>query len=103
MAAHPITFGVFAALGRWLLGDRAGGLRALLAYMSSSLLVAWGASYWLAEEVMSSGRRSLYLLLLAFVAKDVLIAILTVAQQFGANPFEVIRRIRKALAGGPDS
>lgn len=101
IATHPATFGIFAALARWWLGDRAGGWRAFIGYAISSLLVAWAGSFYLADEALTSGRRSFYLLLLAFVAKDLLTALATIAAQFRVDPFGVIDRIRKALAGGP--
>ncbi|MES2958511.1 MAG: hypothetical protein V4792_09995 [Pseudomonadota bacterium] len=102
IAAHPAAFGFVAALARWALGDRVGGWRSLFSYVITSLLVAWAASFWLADEVgMSIGRKSFYLLLAAFVAKDVLIALVALSTQFGTNPIEVLQRIRAALAGGP--
>lgn len=103
IASHPATFGISAAIARWWLGDAIGGWRGLSAYITCSLFVAWSASFYLAEEAMASGRRSFYLLLLAFVAKDLLTAIAAIAAQFRVDPFGVIARIREALAGGPKS
>lgn len=102
VAAHPILFGVvLAAIARWALGDRAGGWRSLFSYVVTSMIVAWAASYWLADEAMTTGRKSFFLLLAAFVAKDVLVAIVSLSTQFGTNPLEVVKRIRAAIAGGP--
>lgn len=101
IASHPATFGIFAALARWWLGDRVGGWRAFMGYAISSLFVAWAASFYLAEEALTSGRRSFYLLLLAFVAKDLLTALATIAGQFRVDPFGVIKRIKDAISGGP--
>lgn len=101
VASHPAMFGLGAALARWALGDRVGGWRSLFSYIVTSLIVAWAASFYLADEIMTQGRKSFYLLLAAFVAKDLLIAIVGLSTQFGTNPLSVIRRIRAALAGGP--
>jgi nitrate/nitrite transporter NarK len=101
IAAHPATFGLFAAFARWWLGDRVGGWRALIAYAICSLLVAWAGSFYLADEMLTSGRRSFYLLLLAFIAKDLLTALASVAAQFRVDPFGVARRIFDAWRGGP--
>lgn len=101
IAQHPATYGVFAAIARWWLGDRAGGWRTFIGYVISSLLVAWAGSFYLADEALTSGRRSFYLLLLAFVAKDLLTALATIAGQFRVDPFGVVKRIKEALTGGP--
>lgn len=104
MAAHPFAFGIVAAIARWAIGDRVGGWKSLFSYVTTSLLVAWAAAFWLSDEVgMSAGRKSFYLLLIAFVAKDVLVAIIALSTQFGANPLEVLQRVYAAVRGGPKS
>jgi hypothetical protein len=104
IAAHPATYGIFAALARWWLGDRAGGWSALFAYIACSMFVAWAGAFYLADEVgISTGRRAFYLLILAFVAKDLLTALAGVAGQFKTDPLGVIQRIRSALAGNSRS
>lgn len=101
IAAHPATFGIFAALARWWLGDRAGGWQALIAYIACAMFVAWAGAFYLVDEAgLTSGRKSFYLLLLAFVAKDLLTALAGIAVQFRTDPFGVLRRIRSALLGG---
>ena len=102
IAAHPATYGVAAALARWALGDRLGGGRALISYVVCSLFVAWGASLYLSDELaMTSGRKSFYLMLLAFVAKDILTALAAIAVQFRVDPLGVFKRFREAMSGGP--
>ena len=101
IASHPATFGIFAALARWALGDRAGGWKSLTVYVICSLLVAWAGSYYLADEALTSGRKSFYLLMLAFIAKDLLTALVAIAGQFRDDPIGVYRRIKAALSGGP--
>lgn len=100
IAAHPATFGIFAALARWWLGDRAGGWQSLIAYIACAMFVAWAGAFYLIDEGLTSGRKSFYLLLLAFVAKDLLTALAGIAVQFRTDPFGVLRRIRGALLGG---
>lgn len=102
MAAHPATFGVCAALARWAIGDRAGGWRALLGYVAASLLVAWAGSLYLADESYTSSRSGFFLIVMCFVAKDLLIALAGIAQQFRVDPWSVLARIRQALRGGPN-
>lgn len=101
VAGHPATFGVSAAIARWMLGDRKGGWGSLLSYVICSAFVAWGASFYLADEVLTSGRRTFYLLILAFVAKDLLTAVAAIAAQFQLDPIGVFMRIKSALFGGP--
>lgn len=100
ISVHPATYGLFAALARWMLGDRAGGWRALLGYFSASILVAWGASLYMLDEGMSGSRQGFYLLLLAFVAKDLLIALIAVGQQLQKDPVGLLVRLKDALRGG---
>lgn len=101
MAGHPATYGVCAALARWAIGDRAGGWRALAGYVVASLLVAWAGSLYLADETYSSSRGGFFLIVMCFVAKDLLIAVAGIAQQFRVDPWSVLARIRQALRGGP--
>ena len=103
IAAHPATYGIFAAFARWWLGDRVGGWQALVTYILCSLLVAWAAYSYLADEVISEHRRGLYVLLLAFAAKDLLVALAGLGAQFRTDPLGVIRRLWEALRGGPRS
>lgn len=51
IAAHPVTYGICAALSRWAVGDREGGWRALVGYLASSLLVAWAGALYLADAI----------------------------------------------------
>ena len=101
IAAHPATYGIFAALARWAIGDRAGGWRALLGYLSASLLVAWAGALYLADEQFTESRSGFLLIVLCFVAKDLLVAVAGIAHQFRLDPFSVLDRIRQALRGGP--
>lgn len=101
IAAHPATYGVFAALARWAIGDREGGWRALLGYVVASLLVAWAGSLYMADEGYTTARSGFYVLVLAFVAKDLLVALAGLAHQFRLDPWAVLDRVRAALRGGP--
>lgn len=101
IADHPATYGVSAAIARWFIGDRSGGWWAFFSYVICSAFVAWGASFYLADEVLTSGRKTFYLLLLAFVAKDLLTAVLRIAAQFSVDPLGMFTRIKLALFGGP--
>lgn len=101
IASHPASFGVAAAVARWMLGDRSGGWWAFFSYVICSAFVAWGASYYLADELITSGRKTFYLLILAFIAKDLLTAVAAIAAQFRVDPLGVFMRIKAALTGGP--
>ena len=103
VAAHPATFGISAAIARWAIGDRAGGWRALIGYMVASLLVAWAMSFYLMDEGLTQPRAAFWLLLMSFVAKDLLVALAGLAQQFRVDPFGVLARVQQALRGGPPS
>lgn len=100
-ASHPVTYGICAALARWAIGDKAGGWRALAGYLMASLLVAWAGALYLADEGYTSSRNGFFLIVLCFVAKDLLVAVAGIAQQFRVDPWSVIARIRQALRGGP--
>lgn len=101
IAAHPVTYGICAALARWAIGDREGGWRALAGYLAASLLVAWAGALYLADEGFTSSRSGFLLLVLCFVAKDLLVALAGIAQQFRLDPWGVFARVRDALRGGP--
>lgn len=101
VAGHPAAYGIAAALARWLLGDRAGGIKGLLGYLSASLLVAWGAALYLADEGIAPSRGGFYLLLASFVAKDLLVVLVALATQFRLDPLGMLARVRDALRGGP--
>jgi biotin transporter BioY len=102
VAGHPITFGIVAGLARWAIGDRAGGIKAVFGYLCASLLVAWAGAFYLADEGLTPPRTAFYLLLLAFVAKDILVALAGLAQQFRVDPLAMLARLHKALRGGSD-
>ena len=78
-----------------------GGWRALAGYLTASLLVAWAGALYLADEGYTSSRSGFFLIVLCFVAKDLLVAVAGIAQQFRVDPWSVIARIRQALRGGP--
>jgi hypothetical protein len=101
IATHPAAYGLAAAVARWFLGDRDGGIKGLLGYISASLLVAWAAALWIADEGLMPARGGFYLLLISFVAKDVLVVVVSLAAQFRLDPFGVISRVHDALRGGP--
>lgn len=102
MAAHPATYGVVAAVARWSIGDRTGGWRALIGYVLASLLVAWAGALYLADESYTNERTGFLLIVMCFVAKDFLLALAGIAQQFRLDPWAVLDRIRQALRGGPN-
>lgn len=101
MAAHPATYGIAAALARWAIGDRVGGWKALVGYVAASLLVAWAGSLYLADESYTGARTGFLLIVLCFIAKDLLVALAGIAQQFRLDPWAVLDRVRQALRGGP--
>ena len=99
IATHPISFGLGAGLARWIMGDRDQGWKVLAGQILVSMFVAYAASAYLAEEVMGDGRRSFYVLLAAFVAKDLLLAVMAIAVQFARDPLALLVRVRDALKG----
>lgn len=101
-AKHPITYGLGAAAARWIIGDRAGGWRTLLGYVACSIFVAWAGTFYLADEqTLSASRKNFVLILLCFVAKDLLVGISLVASQFRGDPWGTVVRIFQSLRGGP--
>lgn len=101
MAAHPALYGVCAAIARWLIGDREGGWRAFFGYLAASLLVAWAGALYLEDEGYTAARGGFFLIVMCFVAKDLLIVIAGLAFQARTDPYSVFARIRQALRGGP--
>lgn len=101
LATHPAAYGIAAAVARWYLGDRAGGIKGLLGYLSASLLVAWAVSLWMVDEGMMPARGGFYLLLVSFIAKDLLVVLVALATQFRLDPLGMLSRVREALRGGP--
>lgn len=100
IAAHPATYGLAAAVARWVIGDREGGVRALLGHVIASMLVAWAVHSYLADEGVTQARGAFWILLAAFVARDLLVALAGVAAQFRADPINLGLRIWHALRGG---
>jgi hypothetical protein len=101
IAEHPAVYGLLAAIARWLLSDRKGGWWAFFGSLTSSCLVAWAASLWLADEPFSASRRAFFIVLLAFAARDILALLVLVGERARANPWEVLQRVIAALNGGP--
>lgn len=100
VADHPAIYGVFAGVARWLIGDRQGGLWVFLGYLASSCLVAWGASLYLADEPMATTKRLFFVLLLAFVARDLLNLVLLLVEKAKDDPLSFFQRLLTALRGG---
>lgn len=103
LADSPALFGIVAAVARWLLGDRDGGLWVFLSYLCSALLVAWGVALYVADEPFSSSRRGFYILLFAFAARDILTAILAITRELAADPVGLLSRVKAAMRGEPKS
>lgn len=99
LSDSPILFGVVAAVARWALGDRDGGWWMFFGYLSSALLVAWGVSLYVADEPYSNSRRGFYVLLFAFAARDILVAIVAISRELAADPVGLLSRIKSVLRG----
>lgn len=99
IATHPVTFGVSAGLSRWIAGGHEGGWRHLLGQLFLSAFVAIAAALYLAEEVMGDGKRLTFVILIAFVARDLLMGIISIALQFRSDPLGIVQRVREALRG----
>lgn len=101
LAEHPASYGLLAAVARWLLSDRKGGWWAFFGYLTSSCLVAWAAALWMADEPYSTSRRAFFIVLLAFAARDILAVVVLIGERARSNPWEALERIISALKGGP--
>lgn len=99
VASSPIAFGFAAAFARWYLGDRDGGIRGLVGYIAASLFVSWAVSLYLANENIPANRGLFYMLLAAFVARDILVVISAVAVQLRVDPIGLIVRLWTAFKG----
>lgn len=100
IADHPMSYGVLAGIARWLLGDRAGGWWIFLSYIASSCLVAWAASFYLVDEPLTEAKRVFFLLLLAFIARDLLAILLLWVEKAREDPLGFFQRVLAALRGG---
>lgn len=100
VADHPAAYGLLAGVARWLTGDRTGGWWVFLSYIASSCLVAWAASFYLADEPLAPAKKIFFLLLLAFVARDILNILLLLMDKAKDNPLEFFQRLLNALRGG---
>ncbi len=100
IAAHPTTYGMAAAVARWMVGDREGGLKALLGYVVASMLVAWAAYNYMADEGLTEARTAFWIILAAFFARDLLVTLAAFAQQFRSDPVNLALRIWQAVRGG---
>jgi hypothetical protein len=102
LATHPATYGLGAALARYVMGDRKGGWRAFLGQLIISAFVAFAAAQYLADEAgVTAGKRGFYVCLAAFVAKDLLMALIALGAQFARDPLGLVHRLREALRGQP--
>lgn len=100
IAEHPATYGFASGVARWLIGDRQGGWWVFLGYIASSGLVAWGASLYLADEALSPTKQLFFVLLVAFVARDLLNLLLIVVEKAKDDPLAFFQRLLSALRGG---
>lgn len=100
VAEHPASYGLLAGIARWLTGDRQGGWWVFLNYLASSCLVAWAAAFYLADEPLTQAKRVFFLLLLAFIARDLLNILLLLVDKAKGNPLEFFQRLLNALRGG---
>jgi len=92
-------YGVWTAFARWLIGDRKGGMWALLSYVVSSVLVAVAMSLYLDDEHISSGKRLAYIIFASFIARDILGAIMIVARDLATDPLTTLTKLRKVFKG----
>jgi hypothetical protein len=99
IAAHPVVYGIGAAISRWLVGDREGGLVGLISYISASALVAMAAALYLRGEALSESKALFWVLLTAFLAKDILIVLVALGRRAMNDPIGTLREVRAALRG----
>lgn len=100
VADHPASYGLLAGFARWLIGDRKGGWWVFLSYIASSCLVAWAASFYLADEPLAPTKRIFVLIMLAFAARDLLNLLLLFIEKAKDNPLEFFQRLLNAFKGG---
>lgn len=98
-AQHPIGIAFGAATARSALSDWVGGLRAWAAYFVTALVVSFAATTYLADESYTENRTTFLIILLAVVARDVLMVVLAIAAMVRQDPFGAWARLRAALAG----
>lgn len=99
IADNPLVYGLSAAIVRWTLGDKRGGWIAFLSYVVSSIMVAYVANFYLQEEMITSGKKTAYIILLAFVARDLLGALLIVGSHVSTNPLDFASKVLKLVRG----
>ena len=96
---NSAVLATLAACVRWFVSPA--GARELLVYIASSLLVTWGAWLWLFDEHLTDHRSTFYTLLLAFVARDILVVIAGIAVQLRLDPVGNIIKLWTAFRRPP--
>ncbi len=100
VADHPASYGLLAGVARWLIGDRSGGWWVFFSDLVSSCLVAWAAALYLADEPMTPAKRLFFLLLLAFIARDLLNVLILLVDKAKEDPLGFFQRLIDAIRGG---
>lgn len=100
LGSHPIMFGALAGLARWRMGDRAGGLQVFLTQIIVSCFVAFVAAQYLGNGNLTDGKEVAYVCLLAFAAKDLLMAVVLLGAQFAKDPLGVWEKLKSAFFRG---
>lgn len=99
VANHPITYGFGAGVVRFLIGDRTAGWKALVTNIIISMFVAAVAMLYLIDEPYTNGKKAFFTVVASLLARDILIALLSIGAQLRLDPLGFVKRIREALKG----
>lgn len=97
---HPLAHGIGSGFIRWVIGDRQGGMGALVWQLVISAGVAFAVALYLADEGLSNNRYAFWILFGAFVGRDVLVGLTLIAAGFRKDPLGTVRAVRDSITGG---
>ncbi len=103
MSSHPVTYGVLAGVARFAIGDKTAGWKAFITNIVVSMFVALGTMLYLLEEPYTDGKKAFYTIVASFLARDLLVALLSIGAQFSKDPMGFFARLREAFKGGSKS
>lgn len=101
VASNPLTYGLIAALARFSVGEQKQGWKTFLEQVVASCFVSFVVTAYLSQEGYAVGTRTLYVCVIAFLARDVLMALILIGSRLREDPIGFLVRLKEAFKGSP--
>jgi hypothetical protein len=101
MASNPISYGIGAAVARFAIGEQQKGWKTFLEQVVASCFVAFVVTAYLNQEGYAIGTRTVYVCILAFLGRDVLMALILIGSRLREDPIGFLVRLKESFKGAP--